>query len=396
VSSQREVRLLEVAPGPAGVAAVLEALPAALAGDGPALGIAPAGGSAYAARARDAVLGATDPGAPTLVDAEIAVVLATSGSTGAPKGVLLPASALLAAAHAMHERFGGPAAWVLALPVTGIGGLQVLVRGLVGQCEPVVLGSVGGAASFDPAEFATATWRLDPSLPAWTSLVPAQAARLLADPAGLAALRAYELVLLGGARTPPALLDRLRDESVAAVTSYGMTETCGGAFYEGTPLPGVSAAILDADADGVGRIAIGGPTVARSYLGDAAATAAAFVDGRVVTADLGRLSPDGELEVLGRVDDVVQVGGVNVAVSAVEDALREVCTDACVLALPDETWGSRLTAYVVGTASDGELAARVTAALGSAAVPRAWVRLAEIPHLPTGKPDRAALAQLTR
>ena len=174
---------------------------------------------------------------------------------------------------AMHERFGGPAAWLLALPVTGIGGLQVLVRSLVGQCEPIVLRSVGGAASFDPAEFADATWRLDPSLPAWTSLVPAQAARLLDDPAGLAAMRAYEMVLLGGARTPPALLERLRDESIAAVTSYGMTETCGGAYYEGTALPGVAATILEPDADGVGRIAIGGPTVARGYLGDAAATA---------------------------------------------------------------------------------------------------------------------------
>jgi O-succinylbenzoic acid--CoA ligase len=401
VSSQREVRLLEVEPGPAGVAAVLAALPAALAGDGPALGIAPAGTGEYAVRAQSAVLGrtpapgGTDQSRGAGVDADVAVVLATSGSTGAPKGVLLPASALLTAAHAMHQRFGGPAAWLLALPVTGIGGLQVLVRALVGQCDPVVLSSVGGAGSFDPAEFADATWRLDPSLPAWTSLVPAQAARLLEHPEGLAAMRAYEMVLLGGARTPPALLDRLRAESVAAVTSYGMTETCGGAYYEGTPLPGVAATILSPDAEGVGRIAIGGPTVARGYLGDATATAAGFVDGRVVTADLGRLSADGGLEVLGRVDDVVQVGGVNVAVSAVEDALRSVCADACVLVVADEAWGSRLTAYVVDAPSDDELADVVARALGTAAVPRTWVRLDAIPHLPTGKPDRTALAALS-
>jgi O-succinylbenzoic acid--CoA ligase len=331
-----------------------------------------------------------------LVDGDVAVVLATSGSTGAPKGVLLPASALLAAAQAMHDRFGGPASWLLALPVTGIGGLQVLVRSLVGHCAPVVLSSVGGARSFDPAEFAAATWRLDPSLPAWTSLVPAQAARLLDDPAGLAAMRAYEMVLLGGARTSPALLDRLRDESVAAVTSYGMTETCGGAYYEGTALPGVAATILQPDADGIGRIAIGGLTVARGYLDDAAANAAGFAEGRVLTADLGKLSTDGVLEVLGRVDDVVQVGGVNVAVSAVEDALCTVCADACVLVVPDDTWGSRLTAYVVGAPDDALLTAAVTSALGSAAVPRTWVRLAAIPHLPTGKPDRTALTQLAR
>jgi O-succinylbenzoic acid--CoA ligase len=201
-------------------------------------------------------------------------------------------------------------------------------------------------------------------------------------------------VLLGGARTPPALLARLLDESVAAVTSYGMTETCGGAYYDGTPLPGVRAVLLDPAADGVGRIALEGPTLARAYLGDADASAQTFVDGRVVTQDLGRLSPDGELEVLGRVDDVVQVGGVNVAVSAVEDALRTVCADACVLVVADEAWGSRLTAYVVDGPSDDALAAAVITALGSAAVPRRWVRLGAIPHLPTGKPDRAALARL--
>ena len=153
--------------------------------------------------------------------------------------------------------------------------------------------------------------------------------------------------------------------------------------------------LLDADATGVGRVAIGGPTLARGYLGDAEASAATFVDGRVVTADLGRMSHDGELEVLGRVDDVVQVGGVNVAVSAVEDALRTVCADACVLARADESWGSRLTAYVVDAPSDEALGAAVSEALGSAAVPRTWVRLEAIPHLPTGKPDRTALAALT-
>ena len=114
----------------------------------------------------------------------------------------------------------------------------------------------------------------------------------------------------------------------------------------------------------------------------------------MVTADLGRLSADGVLEVLGRVDDVVQVGGVNVAVSAVEDALRTVCADACVLAVPDEAWGSRLTAYVVDAPDDALLAAAVTSALGSAAVPREWVRLDAIPHLPTGKPDRTALRRV--
>jgi O-succinylbenzoic acid--CoA ligase len=419
----RAIRLLGVAPGPAGVADVWAALPDALAGLGPALGLAPTGDEEHAVRARatvvglgpdDVAAGDGDGGHPASdlaygpagdgaarVDADVAVVMATSGSTGRPRGVLLTAAGLLASAHAAYSRLGGPGAWLLALPVTGVGGLQVLVRSLVAHVEPLVLSSVGGAGPFSPAEFATATWRLDPSLPAYTSIVPTQAARLLDDPDGLAALRAYEAVLLGGARTPPALLERLLDAQVAAITTYGMTETSGGMFYDGTGLPGVGARIVDPDPTGLGRIALTGPTLARGYLGDPALTGATFVDGLLLTGDLGRLTDDGHgvavLEVVGRADDVVQVGGVNVAVSAVADLLAGVCADACVLAAPDEVWGHRLTAYVVtadSSANDDALAARVRDVLGPAAVPRAWVHLDALPHLPNGKPDRDALRRL--
>jgi O-succinylbenzoic acid--CoA ligase len=412
----REVRLLEVAPGRAGVAAVYAALPDALAGSGPALGIVPLSDDRAAARARDAVLGRSpsrDLGAVQVsgagkpadaqdhaglgVGLDVAVVMATSGSTGNPRGVLLPGAALLASARAAYSRLGGPGAWLLALPVTGVGGLQVLVRSLVAQVEPLVLSSVGGAGSFDPQEFADLTWRLDPSLPAYTSIVPTQAAKLLEHEAGLDALRAYEAVLLGGARTPPALLARLREHHVAAVTTYGMTETSGGMVYDGVPLDGVGVRVLDPGSDGIGRLALTGPTLACGYLGDDELTASTFVDGGMLTGDAGRVT-DGVVEVLGRLDDVVQVGGVNVAVQAVEDLLASVSADACVLAAPDETWGSRLTAYVVpsvATPDDDRLAALVTDALGRAAVPRAWVRLDALPHLPNGKPDRETLRRLT-
>jgi O-succinylbenzoic acid--CoA ligase len=394
----RDVRLLEVAPGRAGVAAVLDALPSALSGSGPALALAPAGTDRPAAAARAAVT-ATDT-----VEDDVAVVLPTSGSTGAPRGVALPAAALLASAHAAHTRLGGPGAWLLALPVTSAGGLNVVVRALVAQTEPQVLDSIGGGGPFDPGAFAATTWRLDPSLPAYTSLVPAQAARLLAHDDGLAALRAYQAVLLGGARTPLPLLEDLVAAHVAAVTTYGMTETCGGAVYDGIPLDGVVVDVVSPDADGVGRVRIGGTTLARGYVappsgGGAGPHDGGFGDGWLLTSDLGRLhrGDDGgvELEVLGRIDDIVQVGGVNVALLAVEEVLAEVVDEVVVLAAPDETWGAALTAYVVGTdATDDELAEHVALALGRPAVPRRVVRLEAIPLLATGKPDRAALAEL--
>lgn len=388
---RRPVRLLEIVPGPRGVEALLEALPAALAGEGPALGLAPSGEAEHARRSREAVVAGD-----ALVDDDVAVVVATSGSTGAPRGVLLPAASLLASAHAALDRMGGPGAWTLALPVTSVGGLQVVLRALVADVEPLVLASVGGAGPFEPAELARLTWRLDPSLPAYTSLVPAQVARMLDDPAGLDALRAYEAVLLGGARTPAPMLERLRAAQVAAIPTYGMTETSGGMVYDGRPLDHVGVRVLDPDENGVGRLALTGATLARGYLGDEEATRERFVDGMHVTGDLGRVRDDGVVEVIGRLDDVVQVGGVNVAVAAVEDLLLSSCDDACVLASDDERWGSRLTAYVVGGPSDDALAALVADALGRPAVPRTWVRLDAIPHLPNGKPDRDRLRSLTQ
>ncbi len=387
MSRQRGLRRVDVAPGRAGVEALLDLLPDALAGDGPALAIAPAGDDPAARRAQVAVL----PDPATLVDVDVAVVLATSGSTGAPRGVLLTAASLLASAEAaLTTLVGGAAAWSLALPVTSVGGLQVLMRSLMSSTEPEVLPSVGGASRFTAAEFASATWRLDPSLPGCTSIVPVQAAILLDDPEGLAALQAYDAVLLGGARTPPAMLRRLLDSHVVAVPTYGMTETSGGLAYGGVPLPGATARIADAGPDGVGRVEVGGPMVARGYLGDDAATAEAFVDGWHRTLDLGRIV-DGRLELLGRVDDVVQVGGVNVAVTAVEDAIAPHVAGVVVLADPDDDWGSRLTAYVAGATSHESLAAEVLAVLGKPAVPRRWVDVDAVPLLPNGKPDREAL-----
>ncbi|CAB5017421.1 MAG: AMP-binding protein [Actinobacteria bacterium] len=389
----REVLLVAVEPGAAGVAQVNALLPDALAGRGPALGIAPAGTEAHAVRARTIVTRAP-------VDTDIAVVLGTSGSTGNAHGVMLDSAALLASARSTHDRLGGPGSWLLALPVTGIAGLQVLIRSLLAQVDPVVLASVGGAAPFEPRAFADAAWRLDPSLPGYTALVPAQAALLLDDPDGLAALQGFDAVLLGGARTAPHLLARLEAAHIAVVTTYGMTETCGGAFYDGIPLDGVTASLLDVDPTGLGRIVITGPTIARGYLADDEATAEAFVSGGHVTNDVGRLNGT-RLTIEGRIDDIVQVGGTNVAVSAIEDLLATIVSEACVLATIDEAWGQRLTAYIVPRSDDGQrgddnesLAALVLEHLGRAAVPRTWVRLGAIPYLPTGKPDRAALRDL--
>lgn len=315
-------------------------------------------------------------------------VVETSGSTGAPKRVMLPRSAVLASAAASASRVGGTGRWLLALPAAYVAGLNVIARSLLAGYDPVVL-----AAESSFAEAARAT--VADGTPGFLSLVPTQLHRLLGTDAE--ALRLFDTVLLGGGPIDPALRRRAESEGVRVVATYGSAETCGGCVYDGMPLDGVAVA-LDRD----GRIRIGGPTLFAGYQGDPALTAEALVDGWFVTSDAGRLDEDGRLRVLGRVDDVIVSGGVNVPGPAVAARLREhpAVEAAEVLGVPDEEWGNRVVAFVVAPAdpSGDGLLAELRDWVADVH-PRSWaparlVRLDAIPLLPNGKPDRIALRGL--
>lgn len=354
-----------------------------------------------------------------------ALVVRTSGSTGTPREVALPATALRASAAATHERLGGPGHWFLALPATHVAGLQVIARTVVAGTR------VGGGADgpFTSAGFAaTAGAFLARGGRAYVSLVPTQAHRLVeaADAgarAGLDTLARFDAVLLGGAATPEPLRARLRDAGVRAVATYGMSETCGGCVYDGVPLPGVRVRLAgDArpgEADGV--VELSGPTLATGYVGgeDAAdATRNAFradPDGTrwFRTSDLGTLDAHGRLTVLGRADDVIVSGGVKVAPAAVEAALAEL-GEACVVGVPDPEWGRSVTAVLTHPAvpapgppsaappppprlvpAPAEVTDRVRVLVaqrvGRTAVPRQVFVTDALPLRGPGKPDRAAV-----
>lgn len=389
-------RLTEVRaePGPAGVAAAREALAAALAG-GPAVAPVPAGDDAYAARIR-AALRPDDDTTPLERDDVVAVV-ATSGSTGEPRGVLLTEGALRAATAALETRLGGTGDWVAALPVHAVGGFMVVVRALLAGTDLHIDPAVGGAASFDPHVLAS-TVRVavaSASRPVCVSLVPTQLQRL-ADADELDALDGVAAVLSGAAVTPLPLQERLRDAGIMLLVSYGMSETCGGCAYDGLPQPGLEFRTDAPDGEAAGRLSITGAAVAAGYR--LRPDDASLRDGTVVTNDLAVLE-NGRVRVLGRVDEVVVVGGTNVALPAVTEVLRAQpgVRDAHVIAEPDADLGARLVAFVVDDAAaqptdDASLRAAVRAPLGRAAEPRQVVRVAEIPQLPTGKPDRVALA----
>ncbi len=327
------------------------------------------------------------------VEGSTSLVVPTSGSTGRPRLVKLSASALLAGARCTHQVLGGPGRWLLALPLSHIAGLQVLVRSLAAGREPVVVEPVKG---FRPDIFASAVARLPDDGPTYTAVVPTQLNRLLdADPEPL---RRFDAVLVGGAAAAPSLIERARDLGVRIVVTYGMTETCGGVVYDGVPLPGT-----EAELDTWGRIRLRGPTVFSGYLSwaDQAEPATLRHDTWFTTADLGRFHDDGRLEVIGRTDDVVITGGVNVAPAAVEAALADhpAVAQVCVIGRPDARWGEAVTAIVqprdfAEAPSLESLRQFARSRLPPQALPLALIEVVAIPLLPSGKPDRVALRAL--
>ena len=318
-------------------------------------------------------------------------VLGTSGSTGRHKWVQLSAAALGSSAEATHARLGGPGQWLLALPAQHVAGVQMLVRAALAGNRAELLDLRGG---FDPARFSAAAHRLTSAAGrCYTALVPTQLVRLLdTDPGCLAG---FDAVLLGGAVTPERPLHRARAAGVRVVTTYGMTETAGGCVYDGSPLDGVKIRL---DQDDSGNIELAGPMLATGYLDAPEQTAVAFRDGWFQTSDLGRCDGQGRLQVLGRADDVIITGGLNVAPAEVEAVLTGLpgVAAACVVGLPDPDWGERVTAVVIPAdpgrpPEPGALRLAACRLLTEAQVPKEIVLLDALPLRGVGKPDRSAV-----
>jgi O-succinylbenzoic acid--CoA ligase len=225
-------------------------------------------------------------------------------------------------------------------------------------------------------------------------LVPTQLQRLLADDDAPAreSLASYDAVLVGGAATPQALLSRAREAGIKVVTTYGMSETCGGCVYDGLPLSGVGVGF-----DGNGRIRLSGPTIAAGYRLRPDLTRAVFGTDGFRTGDLGRWDDGGRLQVVGRADDMIISGGEKIAPAAVEAVLaaHPAVAEVAVLGAPDPEWGERVIALVrlhagaLLTLDDAR--EHVASGLSRVAAPRELHVLESLPVLASGKPDRALL-----
>lgn len=323
----------------------------------------------------------------------VALVIATSGSSGEPKGVMLSNANLEAAVLAARQRM--PLApgdvWLACLPLYHIGGLSILYR--CAQAGAAVLLEEG----FEPERVRAAMARHGVT---HISLVPAMLARLLefGPPP-----RSLKHALVGGAPLSAALARRALETGWPLCVSYGMSEAasqvatlCPSSQWSegvaGPPLPGMEVTITH------GRICLRGPMVMTGYARPGREPGLGLRDGWLVSGDRGYLDDAGNLVVLGRGDDMLVSGGVNIHPAEVE-ALLLSCPgvrDAALTAVPDEVWGDRLVALVVSDTSVDEVREWSRANLPKYLRPRRFLAVSALPRNAMGKLERSRLAALAK
>jgi len=342
-SSQRKI--LRVSPA-CEISQLAREITAALVGDGPTLGFGEIS-SEYA---------------PSYA----AVAIGTSGTTGTSKEVLLSSTALISSARASNKFINAKSGqtWSLLLPLTHIAAVNVVVRSMELGTTPIDLRDFDG----------------DYPIADYTAIVPTQLFRALnGDQRLLSHLKSAKAVLVGGAALSQALRNQAELSGIKVITTYGMTETCGGCVYDGTALDGVEIEIRS------GKICIKSAVLASSI---------AVNDGWFETNDLGEYDND-HLVVIGRSDDVIISGGENLSLNAVENSLSLAFPDTqfAAFAVEDPQWGQSLQLAVVGTISDDQIATHLERDLGGFAKPKGIHRMTSLPLLGIGKIDRKSLAK---
>jgi len=313
----------------------------------------------------------------------VVAVVATSGTTGEPKGVELTREGMEVGARAYCAGLGaGPAdRWLGCLPTHHVAGLATLARGRVCRI-PWALHD-----RFDPERVARSPREEGATL---VLVVPTMLRRLveLGQP-----LDGFRRILVGAGPLPPDLRSQAEALGATIVHTYGMTEAWGGVALDGRPLDGVELRIADD-----GEILVRTPMLMRGYrLRPDLTRAVVDDDGWYHTGDVGELV-DGALRVSDRTRDLIKSGGVTVSPTEVDHVLaaHPAVADVCTIGIPDDVWGERVVACVVPVDPTAppdlaELRAFAAEHLPPASLPREVRVIASVPRSPSGKPLRRLL-----
>jgi O-succinylbenzoic acid--CoA ligase len=349
---------------------------------------------------REALLQAA--GGPLADDIEL--LIATSGTQGEPKAVMLGGANLQAGVLASRSRLLLQAgdAWLACLPLYHIGGMAILYRCAEAGAAVVV------HEGFDPQR----VWNdLEKYRITHISLVPAMLAQLL--DACRESPPALKVALIGGGPLSAALAERARAAGWPVCASYGMSETGSQVAtlcdlpqgwvpgQVGLPLPGFEVEVVGEDGQptsGIGRIRIRGAAVMAGYANPQRQPGLGLEQGWFTSGDLGCIDAQGNLTVLGRHGDMLVSGGINVHPLQVEEVLKRCqgVADAALTSVADDVWGDLLVAAVVAEADDAALEKWCRRELAGAMRPRRFIRLPELPRNALGKLDRQALRDLVR
>lgn len=346
-----------------------------------------------------------------IADEQPLAILFTSGTSGAPKGVVLSRRAIHVAALASAANLGSYPAdrWLLCMPLGHVGGLSVVVRCLVSR-KPVVLVPWSGAVVplLDALERHAVTL---------ISLVPAMLRRIIDEQPNYRFPPSMRAVLLGGDAASPSLLADAAARAMPVLTTYGMTEACAQVATQrpgevcsaeagvGRPLSGVELRFVD------GEVQVRGPMLMSGYF-PIGGGPSPFIDGGwFPTGDLGEIDASGRLHLRGRKSDRLITGGENVDPLEVERVLASCpgVASACVFGVPDERWGQIIAAALVPTDPGAppalsSVAAHVAARLARFKCPSAYAICAAFELNASSKVDRkrtaaaaaGSLARITR
>ena len=304
------------------------------------------------------------------VSARTALVVTTTGSSGAAKNVGLSAAALLTSARASNKYVGAEFGntWSLLLPLNHIAGINVLIRSLELGTTPTNL--IGYEGKYPKVDF--------------TAIVPTQLFRALnGDENLLSHLQSAKAVLVGGAALTEQLRSQAESSGINVIETYGSTETSGGCIYNGVPLDGVEVSIGDDQ-----RIAIKGKIIAHELVAE---------DGWYYTSDAGHFEGE-KLAIDGRIDDIIISGGENISLTAIDRVIGQLFPQiqSAAFAVPHPEWGHAVHLAVVGADTSVESAIQIAlvSELGSASKVKAFHHLQELPLIGIGKVDRTALGRL--